>query len=82
MRTGFIGLNGYLHKINRAESPYCDCESGYQTVPHIIGDCYLYRRQRRKYLGAPTIWDVPYTLSDPRLAPIAAQFMLDTSLLD
>jgi hypothetical protein len=82
MRTGFIGLNSYLYKISRAESPYCSCDSGYQTVSHILGDCYLYRRQRRKFFGAPIVRDVPYTLSDPHLAPSAAQFMLDTGLLD
>jgi hypothetical protein len=41
----------------------------------------LYRRERRKHFG-PTLRDVPKTLSDPRLAPQEAQFMLDTGLLD
>jgi hypothetical protein len=36
-----IGLNGYLHQINRPESLYCDCQSGHQTVPHTLGDRYL-----------------------------------------
>ena len=41
MRTGFIGLNSYLHKIKRVESPIAAGESGYQTDSHILGDCYL-----------------------------------------
>jgi hypothetical protein len=62
MRTGMIGLSGYLHKINRAEGPYCNCQLGHQTVPHILGDCYL------RY---PFVWQPKPTLA-ALLAPISS----------
>jgi hypothetical protein len=64
MRTGFIGLNSYLHKIKRAETPYCDCESGYQTVPHILGDCYLPTAATQAFRGSYYTGCSPYTCQE------------------
>ena len=69
MRTGFIGLNSYLHKIKRVESPIAAGESGYQTVSHILGDCYLegFIYLRRTPPAAVLTMQCPCLLNNPVL---------------
>jgi hypothetical protein len=82
MRTGKIGLNSYLHKIKRADKPWCDCKEGNQTVAHILEECPLYRRQRHSIFNRYVLRDVKLILSNPQTAVKAANFMLSTGLLD
>ena len=48
LRTGHCGLNSYLHRFNLADSPFCDCGTGQETVEHFLLECPLYREQRTK----------------------------------
>jgi ribonuclease HI len=82
MRVEKIGLAGYLFAIKRAEEPACECETSNQTVAHILEECPLYRKQRRRHFSKPVLRDTTTILSDPRMAEKAANFMLSTGLLD
>ena len=46
LRTGRIGLNSYLARINQRESARCDCELGNQTVAHVLLECPLHQAER------------------------------------
>lgn len=46
LRTGMIGLNGYLHQIGMAESELCDCGAAKETVQHFLFRCTRWRDQR------------------------------------
>jgi hypothetical protein len=82
MRVEKIGLAGYLFAIKRAEEPACKCETSNQTVAHILEECPLYRKQRRRHFSKPVLRNTTTILSDPRMAEKAANFMLLTGLLD
>jgi ribonuclease HI len=82
MRSGKIGLGGYLKKIKVVDTAVCKCQRSNETVSHILGDCFQFGAQRRTHLGQPTIWNVPALLSDSKLARKAIAFMKSTKLLD
>ncbi len=82
MRVGKIDLNAYLHKIKRAERPWCECREGNQTVAHILEECPLYRRQRHSIFNWYVLRNVKLILSNPQTAMKAVNFMLSTGLLD
>lgn len=43
LRTGHIGLNKHLHRIGKAESPYCPvCKKVEETVQHYLFGCPAY----------------------------------------
>lgn len=46
LRTGIIGLNQYFWRINKRESPLCQCELSEQTPRHILMECPLYIDER------------------------------------
>jgi hypothetical protein len=39
IRTGRIGLSGFLAKIGVRDSNQCDCDEGIQTPQHILLEC-------------------------------------------
>ncbi len=47
LRTGTFNLNYYLHKINRADNPNCQCGFNNETIAHFLLYCPMYRAQRR-----------------------------------
>jgi hypothetical protein len=47
LRTGTFNLNYYLHKINRADTPKCQCGSRDEPIAHFLLYCTMYRAQRR-----------------------------------
>lgn len=50
LRTGHIGLNHHLFRINRAESPLCPaCESARETVLHFLIECPAHRKARAPF---------------------------------
>lgn len=55
IRTGHIGLNGYLHRFARADSPDCPyCPGEEETVQHFLLRCPEYwneRMQMRREIG-------------------------------
>jgi hypothetical protein len=46
LRTGMIGLNGYLHRIRAVESDQCDCGAAKETVQHFMFRCTKWTTQR------------------------------------
>ncbi|EXF75106.1 hypothetical protein CFIO01_06716 [Colletotrichum fioriniae PJ7] len=46
-RTGFIGLNSYLHPRKLAETSMCPCGLAKHTVEHLFFDCPLLLKERR-----------------------------------
>lgn len=46
LRTGRIGLNAYLARINWRETARCDCDLGNQTVTHVLLECLLHQEER------------------------------------
>ena len=48
LRTGHIGLNKYLHRINRSDTPNCpNCDAHTdETIHHFLFECESYRRER------------------------------------
>ena len=82
LRTGKIGLNAFLHSINRADEPTCSCRRGPQTPRHIVLECRNWTDLRERLLrGAQrgTNWET--LLSEPRTAIAAAKLLLQTGLL-
>ena len=59
LRTEHCGLNNYLHKIGREESPLCSCgNNAKETVKHLLLKCEIYEKQReklRRELGTGTM---------------------------
>jgi len=53
--TGKVGLNKYLHKIQRSDSPYCPCnetDPSKETIKHYLLKCPLYQPQRMTLYSA------------------------------
>ena len=48
LRTGHCGLNDYLYKFNKRDSPYCECGHGKETVNHYLIECKRYSKERLK----------------------------------
>ncbi|KAG7044325.1 Zinc knuckle [Colletotrichum scovillei] len=46
-RTGFIGLNSYLHPRKLAETSMCPCGLAKHTVEHLFLDCPLLAKRRK-----------------------------------
>ena len=82
LRTGKIGLNKYLAKIKKKESPSCECKMAIQSVAHVIEECPFYRRQRQREFGRPVVRNAYEVLSDPEQVVKTAVFMIHTGLLD
>jgi len=81
MRTEKIGLNGYLYRISKVETAWCDCNQLYQTVLHIIEDCVKYRKLRKEILSQAAIYDYRLYLSQLDLISQIATFILATRFL-
>ena len=48
LRTGHCGLNHYLHRFGKRNSPYCECGMGKETVEHYLLDCRRYKDKRHR----------------------------------
>jgi len=42
----------YLHRFEIIESPECPCDSGNQTVDHLLYDCTKLQRDREKFISS------------------------------
>lgn len=82
MRTEKISLQGYLHKIKRADTPWCECNNSYQTVNHIICECEDFEDLREHIFGARYLHSAKDFLREIELIPKTIRFMLSTGLLD
>ncbi|CAG7849754.1 SubName: Full=Uncharacterized protein {ECO:0000313/EMBL:CCA73205.1} [Serendipita indica DSM 11827] len=54
LRTGYIGLNKHLNRINRADAPWCPhCgEGNAENVTHLLHICPAYNAARAEWEGA------------------------------
>ncbi len=80
LRTGHCGLKQYLYRFKQADSPYCDCGDGKETVEHYLLECNLYTVERntmRKGVGTGRM-KVPMLLGQPKLAKHVLEFIAST----
>ena len=47
LRTGHCGLNKYLHRFKLANSAFCECGYGKETVEHFLLECRRYKEDRK-----------------------------------
>ncbi|KAJ5111866.1 zinc knuckle domain protein [Penicillium alfredii] len=85
LRTGRIGLNAYLARINRRETARCDCDLGNQTVTHVLLECPLHQEERAKMRNALSEQGITLRheelLTRLKARTIVAEFMIRTNLL-
>jgi hypothetical protein len=56
IRIGHCGLNNYLYRFGKSNSPCCNCGYGKETVEHFILECPNYRMQRKELRKMVGIW--------------------------
>src|SRR5262249_45519912 len=83
LRTGHVGLNAYLNRINRHPSNQCDCMEGVETVEHFLLICKKWKKQRATLKQKCGIaWsDIRNLLSKPSLLPHTLKFVFSTNRL-
>jgi ribonuclease HI len=83
LRTGYIILNDYLHRISKADSPDCDRCTHRETVIHYILHCPRYTRHRRQLQATVGFanMNVKTLLSTRKHLPALMQYVADTKRL-
>ncbi|GAM91652.1 hypothetical protein ANO11243_097040 [Dothideomycetidae sp. 11243] len=82
IRTGKIGLRGYLHRIHAADTNKCGCGRAVQTAQHVVTECRIHTELRRLFWpsGQPPSWNA--MLSDAAELREVTTFILKTELLE
>lgn len=85
LRTGRIGLNAYLARINRRETARCDCDLGNQTVTHVLLECPLHQEGRDEMRNTLSEQGIMLrheeSLTRLEARTIVAKYMIRTGLL-
>ena len=84
LRTGHCGLNHYLHRFGKRNTPYCDCGYGKETVQHYLMECRNYREQRKKLrreAGAGKM-KMERLLGDPKVIKYTLEYIKATNRLE
>ena len=63
IRSNILGLNEYLHKINKSPSPLCQCKKEHETILHFLFKCHIWNDARNKIL-APIQPNETFTMKD------------------
>src|SRR5439155_8361368 len=80
LRTGHCGLNYYLHRFGKRNSPYCECGMGKETVEHYLLECRKYNEQRRRLRNqvGPGRMRAEKLLGYPKLIKHTIQYVIAT----
>ena len=83
LRTGKIGLAGFLHtcRVPGIESPACPCRWQQETAKHIVLDCPRFHREQRQLCQAVPTTDLQQLTSNPRTAAVVTTWFLQLNLL-
>ena len=83
LRTGHCGLNHYLHRFGKRNSPYCECGMGKETVEHYLLECRRYKEQRKmmiKDIGKGRL-NIERLLGQPQTIKSTVDFIRNTKRL-
>ena len=87
IRLNIIGMNRYLWRINKADSPDCSCDLGQQTPKHVLLECPRFEDERREMRHALSEAGVSLLLSFTELiqekpaVPAITAFIIRSELL-
>ena len=84
LRTGHCGLNHYLHRFGKRNSPYCECGMGKETVEHYLLECRKYKEQRKKMIkdiGKGRL-NIERLLGQPQMIKHTVEFIKSTKRLE
>ena len=87
IRLNIIGMNRYLWRINKADSPDCSCDLGQQTPKHVLLECPSFEDERRELRYALSEAGVspslPFTelIQQRSAVPAITAFIIKTELL-
>jgi len=84
LRTGHIGLNKHLFRINRSDSPDCEyCPGSQETVHHFIMECprYIHQRHRLRRTLQREANDMAFLLNNTRAITPLVDFVNSTKRL-
>ena len=84
LRTGHCGLNKYLHRFGKTQSPFCNCGYGKETVEHFLLECGNYKEQRkllRKNVGTGKM-KLNRLLGDTSIIKHTMEYIRTTGRLD
>jgi hypothetical protein len=87
IRLNIIGMNRYLWRIKKADSPDCSCDLGQQTPKHVLLECPSFEDERRELRYALSEAGVspslPFTelIQQKPAVPAITAFIIKTELL-
>lgn len=80
LRTGHVGLNKHLYRINKADSPRCRCGASEESVEHFLLVCPLYNRARHLTFGhlGRKATQISYLLTQREVLPRLMKYITAT----
>lgn len=83
LRTGKIGLNGFLYhrRVPEVDSPLCQCGEAIEDFGHMITECSNYSRPGGALVSVRTRSDAVYALTEKAPARAATLWLLSTGRL-